>query len=106
MRRAEVVYRPDAIADLQQIYRGVAEASQSHDVASRFVRRIMERCRKIGNVPQGGRARDDLMPGLRTVPFERRAVIAYIVADRVEITNIFYGGRDYDTLYHDRPGDD
>jgi toxin ParE1/3/4 len=34
------------------------------------------------------------------VPFERTAVITYIVTDtRVEITNIFYGGRDYEALY-------
>jgi toxin ParE1/3/4 len=46
------------------------------------------------------RPRDDLAPGLRTVPFERSAVIAYIVeGGAVQITNIFYGGRDYEALY-------
>jgi toxin ParE1/3/4 len=44
--------------------------------------------------------RDDLKPGLRTVPFEHSAVIAYTVEDRrVRITNIFYGGRDYEALF-------
>ncbi|MDB5525973.1 MAG: hypothetical protein JWM58_3736 [Rhizobium sp.] len=34
------------------------------------------------------------------VPFEHSAVIAYKVEhDRVRITNIFYGGRDYDAFY-------
>jgi toxin ParE1/3/4 len=48
----------------------------------------------------GGIARDDLQPGLRTVPFEHSAVIAYVVEDdRVAITNVFYGGRDYEALY-------
>jgi len=47
-----------------------------------------------------GRPRDDLLPGLRTVPFERKAVIACrLIEDRVEITNLFYGGRDYEALY-------
>ncbi|MER8417976.1 type II toxin-antitoxin system RelE/ParE family toxin [Mesorhizobium sp. M1329] len=100
MRRANVTYRPQAIADLQGIYRVIAEASQSDGVAAGFVQRIMARCRKIGDAPNGGRPRDDLEPGLRTVPFERTAIIAYRATDNVEITNVFYGGRDYEALYH------
>jgi toxin ParE1/3/4 len=34
------------------------------------------------------------------VPFERSAVIAYLVDDhQVRVTNVFYGGRDYEALY-------
>lgn len=33
------------------------------------------------------------------MPFEHSAQIAYRVATAVEITNIFYGGRDYENLY-------
>jgi len=51
-------------------------------------------------VPHDGRPRDDLAPGLLTVPFERSAVIAYLVDDhQVRVTNVFYGGRDYEELY-------
>ena len=39
-------------------------------------------------------------PGLRTAPFEKRAVIAYLTADdTVDIINVFYGGRDYEALW-------
>jgi len=52
--------------------------------------------------PLGGRSRDVLYPGLRTVPFERAAVIAYLVRDGwIEVTNVFYGGRDYEALYRE-----
>jgi toxin ParE1/3/4 len=61
--------------------------------------RIVARCLKIGDAPRSGRPRDDLALGLRTIPFERRAVVAYVVTDKVEIANIFYGGRDYEALY-------
>ncbi len=104
MRRARVIYRPEALNDLRQIYILIADMSQSHVTANRFVKRIMARCRKIGDAPNGGRPRDDLSPGLRTVPFERSAVIADHVTDAVEIVNVFYGGRDYDALF--REGDD
>ncbi len=101
MQHIKVEYRPEAIADLKGIYRTVALASQSHRVAAEFVGRITARCRKIGNAPHGGRPRDDLVEGLRTVPFERSAVIAYRVEKAVEILNVFYGGRDYEAVYRD-----
>jgi plasmid stabilization system protein ParE len=54
----------------------------------------------IAILPQAGRPRDDLAAGLRSVAFERRAVIVYrLIGDTVEITNIFHGGRDYAALY-------
>ena len=102
MRRLEVVYRPAALADLQDIYRIVFRFSESHRTAAGFVERIMARARRIGDAPLGGRSRDDLAAGLRTIPFERTAVIAYRVLERVEITNVFYGRRDYEALYRPR----
>ena len=100
MRRLKVRYRPEALADLEDIFRAVLRKSASQVTAERFVGRIRERCHRIGNVPRGGRARDDLEPDLRTVPFEHSAVIAYKVeTDCVRITNVFYGRRDYEALY-------
>lgn len=100
MRRLKVVFREEAIADLADIYTYIARVSGSGATAIGFVRRIKARCRRIGNVPMGGTARDDLQPGLRTVPFEHSAVIAYVAENnQVSVTNIFYGGRDYEALY-------
>lgn len=100
MRRLKVRYRPEALDDLEWIYRFVCRGSSNPDLAEKFVRRIRARCRRIGDAPNGGRPRDDLEPGLRTAPFERSAVIAYQVEqDCVRITNVFFGGRDYQSLY-------
>lgn len=55
-------------------------------------------------LPHGGRPRDDMAPGLRTVPFERVAVVAYLVEDDlVRFTDVFYGGRDFEALTRDHP---
>lgn len=44
---------------------------------------------------------------LRTIPFERRVVIACVVApDAVRIVDIFYGGRDFEALYRGIAPDD
>ena len=100
MRRLRVRFRPQALADLENLYRYLLRAGATRLTAQGFVRRIRNRCLRIGNVPLGGRARDDLEPGLRTVPFEHSAVIAYKVEEGVvRIANIFYGGRDYEALF-------
>ncbi|MCJ2132093.1 type II toxin-antitoxin system RelE/ParE family toxin [Methylobacterium sp. E-045] len=105
MRRLAVFFRPEALDDLGDIFRFVRQASGNTSVAASFVRRIKARCDRIGDAPRAGRPRDDLISGLRTVPFERSAVIAYLIEDdRVRITNVFYGGKDYEALY--RPSDD
>lgn len=104
MKRLPVVFREEAISDLLEIYNYIAEQSGYPEQAWRFVERIRARCERIGDAPHGGRSRDDLATGLRTVPVERSAVIAYVVdAACVRITNVFYGGRDYEALYGDQP---
>ena len=58
--------------------------------------------RGLGQLPMKGKARDNLLPGLRLFPFERVAVIAYrISSDEVEVLNIFYGGRDWEAIIAD-----
>ncbi len=102
MHEYKVVYRPEAMDDIHQIFRFIHDISRDRTIARAYVQRIRQRCVRIGAVPLGGTARDDLAPGLRTVSFERRAVIAYRIVDRtVEVTNIFYGGRDFETIYRD-----
>lgn len=107
VRRLPVAYRTEAQNDLHDIFRVILLASRNLPTSRRFVQRIKDRCERIGDAPRGGRPRDDLEPGLRTVPFEHKAVIAYRVEpDRVRITNVFYGGRDFEALYrsHDPEG--
>lgn len=104
MRRLPVAYRPEARTDLADIFRMVLRISQNVPTARGFVQRIKDRCERIGDAPLGGRPRDDLEPGLRMVPFEHSAVIVYRVEpERVRIANVFYGGRDFETLYRGEP---
>ncbi|WP_352804860.1 type II toxin-antitoxin system RelE/ParE family toxin [Mesorhizobium sp. M0909] len=83
IRRLEVEYREDAKNNLADIFRHIVEAGGNPDVALKFVLRIEDRCQNIGNPLRGGRPRGDIAPGLRTVPFEHSAIIAYVVDDDV-----------------------
>lgn len=99
MQRFPVEYRADAIDDIEQLFLYVLETSSDVITAARFTDRVFARCETIGDAPFGGVPRDDLGPGIRIVPFEKKAVILYIVRDQtVWITNIFSGRRDYAAL--------
>lgn len=101
IQRLAVVLSEKAVDDLQSIAGFVFERGGSERLAAAYVDRIDARCQKIGDAPRGGRPRDDLRPGLRTVPFEHSAVIAYVIEDgRILVTNIFHGGRDVEAFFH------
>ena len=91
---AEVVYLPSAGADLASIYDWLSDLSDpGHAFA--YVDRIQTACEGLAGLPGRGTPHDDLEPGLRSIPFERRATIYYRVAeDRVEIVRILHAGRD------------
>lgn len=56
-------------------------------------------CEGLAWFPHPGTARDDVRPGLRTIEYKRRLVIALAVLDdAVAIIGIFYGGRSYEIM--------
>jgi toxin ParE1/3/4 len=94
--------RAQAHQDIKDIFDWIVSESGYPLVAEKFVNRIYGICEILGEFPLKGRARDDLRQGVRTVAFERKAVIAYrVLANEVEVTNIFYGGRDWEAIISD-----
>lgn len=105
MRQLEVRYRKSAANDLADIYFYLRDRGAGAQIAEAYIARIRAACRRIRDAPEGGRPRDDLVSGLRTWSFERRAVIADRIEGRfVRIVNVFYGGRDLEALYGRRSG--
>jgi toxin ParE1/3/4 len=73
-------------------------ASESR--ADAYIARIVTFCTGLATFPLRGQKRDDLLPGLRTIGFERRVTIAFAVtADTVLIEGIFYGGRNFEATF-------
>jgi len=93
----EVYFRPAAEADLVGLYEYIAEAAGTRTAAA-YIDRIEAACMALADFPERGTRRDDILPGLRTVGFERRATIAFrVLRKRVEIVTIAYGGRDFES---------
>ncbi|MCP3475500.1 type II toxin-antitoxin system RelE/ParE family toxin [Bradyrhizobium sp. CCGUVB1N3] len=56
-----------------------------------------EACMALTTFPKRGTRRDDILPGLRTIGFERRVTIAFrVLKTQVEIVTIGYAGRNFE----------
>jgi len=90
----KVVLRASAIDDLKSIFAWI-ERGAGPETAKTYVQRIRDQCFSLGDFPNRGRPRPKLAPGLHTVVFERRAIIAYRVdKTTVQIVRILHHGRD------------
>ena len=90
-----VVFSAAAETDLFAIYDYIAERA-GHAIALRFVESIELYCRGFKDTPERGTRRDELLPGLRTVGFHRRATILFEVdrdAHMVVVHGVYYAGR-------------
>lgn len=69
-----VIVASEAERDLKNIYREIAQDDPGAAIA--FVRNLRALCASLSEMPHRGVPRDDLAPGIRTLSFQRRAVIA------------------------------
>jgi len=86
------------LVDIRDYIAGAADLG----TASAFVDAIVDHCRGLETFPHRGLCRDDLAPGLRTIGFRRRVLIAFDVDDDAQKTTvhgIFYGGQDIDAAF-------
>lgn len=95
----DVVFSPEARDDLIQMYFFIAEHSGAARALA-YIERIEAYCRGFAGFPERGMRRDDLVPGLRVVGFERRVSLAFLVgSDTVTFVRILYGGRDLGAVF-------
>jgi len=86
---------------LDRLHRYIADRA-GEGIADGYVDRIVTSCRGLSIFPLRGKARDDLLPGLRTIGFERRATIAFMVTtDVVLVEGVFYGGQDFEAKFRE-----
>lgn len=100
MRRYSVEFLRQAEQDLFDLYEAIA-AEAGLQVAGNHVDRLEAACLTLQLSPMRGRNRSDVLAGLRTVGFERRATIVFRVArSRVTIVRVLHGGRDVERVLH------
>jgi toxin ParE1/3/4 len=93
-----VLISDEAIADLAGIFVYLLPLA-GEATARKHIQRLEDACRSLEHFPQRGSIRDDLIPGLRLMGYNRQATIAFIVNHgSVTIIRIFGKGLDVEGI--------
>jgi toxin ParE1/3/4 len=93
----EVTIRLEAEQDLADIYDNIAERSPI--AAMRFVDGIRELAMSLTELPRRGKPLEEFGPETRMLIYRSRAIVVHRVMEHtVDVTRVFYRGRDYHSI--------
>ena len=96
MKRYAIVYAPEALIDLEEIYDRIADAAGER-TAFGYILRLRAFCAEFDTFPERGTSREELRSGLRIVGWKRSITIAFAVQEEhVEFLRFFGRGRDWE----------
>ena len=82
---------PLAQTELEEIADRIAEDSPGD--ARRFIERLTKKSERLGRRPMIGRARPELRPDLRSLPYGSFLILYRIIDDGVEIVRVIRAAR-------------
>jgi toxin ParE1/3/4 len=94
-----VVLRPQAAADLVEIWAYIAEDSPDH--ADAFLARIDTEFRVLARKPKIGRPRPELSSALRSLPVGRYVIFYVPRTGGIEVVRVLNGSRDLESLFEE-----
>ncbi len=89
---------PTASRDIENIMDYLAQKA-SLKTAERFLERINAKFKALAQFPNLGRRRDELYPGLRSVPLEDYVILYRSLRGEVEVIRVVSGYRDLKALF-------
>jgi toxin ParE1/3/4 len=94
---AKVVKRPLAETDLDEIWWYIAQ--DNPDAADRLLDKIEESCRTLSQFPNMGLSREELHPGLRSLPVGKYIIFYIPIEGGIEVVRVLSGMMDIDALF-------
>jgi plasmid stabilization system protein ParE len=93
-------YLEQAKSDLIHIKRYISKESGSKTVAIDYLEKLRQQCQKLAELPGiMGRARSELMEGIRSLPYGNYIILFRYNGSLVEIVSIIEGHRDIEELF-------
>ena len=93
----EIVRSRLAKADIIDIWRTIADSNPN--AATRMVRRIDERIKRLADFPELGPERPDLAPDLRVLIEGNYLILYRLTETSVEVVRVVHGARDMTALF-------
>lgn len=97
MMSHRLILADQAQEDLVDIWLYIA--SDSPQAADHFVAFLHEKCASLCDSPEIGRERDELIPGLRSLPVKKYTIFYRITPATLEIVRVLSGYRDIASLF-------
>ena len=96
----ELVYSPVALADLDQAWDEVYEASMDYDIADQYIMNLRSKLKKICKQPKTGERLyyEDIFTGIYYVTHKKYSAFYRIRAGRVEVGRVLYNRSAYISL--------
>ncbi|MBO4911563.1 MAG: type II toxin-antitoxin system RelE/ParE family toxin [Butyrivibrio sp.] len=96
----ELVYSPVALADLDQMWDEVYEASKDFDIADQYISDLRVKLKKICKRPKTGECLyyDGIFTGIYYVTHKKYSAFYRIRAGRVEVGRVLYNRSEYIAL--------
>ena len=92
-----ILKRPRAADDLIELWDYVAEDSVMR--ADAFIEDVDAKFHLLAEQPMLGRSREELAPGLRSLPFVRYVIFYEVIPDNNAIVRVLRGARDLGPLF-------
>ena len=89
----------EAEAELDQIWRYVAEQSGSLEIADRLIDLFTERFFILSRFPLAGKLRPELSHGLRSFPVGEYVIFYRAEEDHVRVLHVMHGRRDISAIF-------
>ncbi|MFT3819672.1 MAG: type II toxin-antitoxin system RelE/ParE family toxin [Rubrivivax sp.] len=96
---ARVTRRPQAEIDILEIWEYIAADSVFQ--ADRWVDRLDESLALWATQPKMGREREELAPGIRSLPFGRYVVFFRALEDGIDVVRVLHGSQDIEERFHE-----
>lgn len=96
-RTYRLIISEQAREDLIDIWQYIA--LDSIDNADRFVDLIYDQCAELASMPEMGRKRDALIPGMRSFPVKRYVIFYRVREDMIEISRVLSAYRDLNSMF-------
>jgi len=94
-----VLRTAQAATDLLEIWVYIAQES-SMEVADRVLGTVDQKCQALAEQPGIGRRRDELAPGLRSLPVGSYVVFYRGRENGIEVIRVLHGARDIEALFN------
>jgi toxin ParE1/3/4 len=88
---------PRATSDLIEIWSYIADDSVAN--ADAFIDRLYETIQLLAHNPGSGRHREELAPGIQSLPFGRYIIFYRAVPGTIEIVRVLHSARDIENTF-------